>query len=77
MDIYAEDWSPGADLDRDKDGGALREMLGALRQSQALLKTQLDRGVPPDDFKRGQALMDSYEAARQGLEKAWGKRHGG
>ena len=77
MDMYDENWSPDSDLDLDKNGGALREMLDVLRQGQSLLKGRLDCGVPPEEFKRGQALMDSYEAARQGLEKAWNKRHGG
>ena len=74
MDIYAEDWDPAKALADDAQGRALRAATEVLRQGQGVLKRNLDRGVPPDEFKRGQALLDGYEAAIRGLDRAWAKR---
>ncbi|MDR1519821.1 MAG: hypothetical protein LBU23_06710 [Planctomycetota bacterium] len=74
-EMYGDGWLPEEMLAGDADGRGLREVLEALSQSQARLKAELDRGVAPDQFKKGQALLTSYEAAKQGLEKAWAKKH--
>ena len=73
LDVYAEDWDPAKALTDDVQGQALRAATEALRQGQGTLKRKLDRGVTPDEFKRGQALLEGYEAAVRGLERAWAK----
>ena len=73
-DVYADDWDPAEAFAGDAQGHALRQATEALRQGQGVLKRKLDRGVPPDDFKRGQALLDGYDAAIRGLERAWAKQ---
>lgn len=73
-DMLGEDWKPASVMTREDGGRALREAQDVLRQRRASLKAQLDRGVAPDEFKKGQALLDSYDAAIAGLELAWKKR---
>ncbi len=55
---------------------ALREAREALQQRRTLLKGKLDKGVSPEDFKKGQALLGAFDAAAAGLELAWKKREG-
>ena len=74
LDVYAEDWDPAKVLADDVQGQALRAATEALRQGQGTLKRKMDRGVTPDEFKRGQTLLDGYEAAIRGLDRAWAKR---
>lgn len=74
-DMHSEDWTPGEVLAEDVTGGRLRDMLDALRQSQGRYKAALDRGVTPDEFAKGTALVASYDAAMGGLQRSWTKRH--
>jgi len=74
-DIHGDDWDPGEALAKDGSGAALRQIRDALQQGQAVLKARLDRGVAPEEFRRGQALLGSYAAAARGMERAWEKRH--
>ncbi len=69
-------WDPAAVVTAEDGGRALREAQEALRQRRGFLKARLDRGVSPDDFKKGQALLQSFDAAISGLELAWKKRVG-
>lgn len=76
-DMYSDDWSlqgilAGCDCDR-----LVKETVDGLRMNQAKLKAILDKGVKPDKFKKGQTLLSSYEAAIQGIERAWDKRRPG
>ena len=75
-DIYGDGWDPAKTLADDATGVKLRELLGILGQNRAKLKSALDRGVPPDEFKSGQALLAGYDAAVRGLEAAWTREHG-
>jgi len=74
-DVYSPDWNPGEALTGDAGGIGLRLIVDALRRGQGELKAGLDRGVTPDEFKRGQALLESYAAAMRGVERAWEQRN--
>jgi hypothetical protein len=74
--MRSEDWKAEDVLAADDGGRMLREAVDALRTARAGLKARLDRGVTPADFKKGQALLASYDAAVAGLEKAWLQAHG-
>jgi hypothetical protein len=74
-DVYRADWDPAEALAGDGGGVALRRITDALSQGQGALKAKLDRGVAPDEFKRGQALLESYTAAMRGVERAWEQRN--
>ncbi len=75
-EMLREDWDPAEIVAREDGGRALREAQEALRQRRSAFKAQLDRGVSPDDFKKGQALLESFDAAVAGLELAWNNRGG-
>ena len=74
-DVYGPDWDPDEALTGDAGGIGLRRIVDALRQGQGALKAKLDRGVAPDEFKKGQALLESYAAAMRGMERAWERRN--
>lgn len=74
--MHSDQWDIGETLDRDVSGKALREIRDLLEQQRFALKRELDRGVTPDEFRRGEALLGSFDAALSGLEEAWQKRHG-
>lgn len=74
-DMHSEDWAPGEVLAEDVAGGRLRDMLDALRQAQGKYKMALEKGVAPDEFAKGVALIASYDAAMGGLQRSWAKRH--
>ena len=74
-DLYGEDWDPGVALANDGGGAALRRVKDALHQGLQSLKAKLDRGVAPDEYRNGQALMEGYAAALRGVERAWERRH--
>ena len=74
-DLYGDDWDPAAALEKDGSGMALRRVDETLQQGLRTLKAKLDRGVAPDEFQRGKALLESYAAASRGMEKAWKRRH--
>ena len=74
IDVYSEDWDPAKTLAEDAQGLNLRLVTDALRQGQGKLKRKLDSGVTPDEFKRGQALIGSYDAAIRGMEQAGAKQ---
>ena len=73
-DIRGEDFDLGAALAREDGSAVFRQVTDALRQGRQGLKTALDRGVAPDEFKRGQALLAGYDAALRGMDRAWEKR---
>lgn len=75
-EMYADDWAIGEMLDKDADGRMLKDMRDVLIQRRAAVRTELDRGVTPDEFTKGQALVAGYDAALKGLELAWDRRHG-
>lgn len=73
-DMYDEDWTPGEILAEDQSGTNLREMLDVLKGVQSKFKSALDRGVTPDEFAKGSALLAGFDAAAKGLTLAWEKR---
>ena len=74
-DAYGENWDPGEALTQDGGGVGLRRVKDVLSQAQGALKAKMDRGVSPEEFKTGQALLRGYDAAMQGLERAWERRN--
>ncbi len=75
-EMLKDGWNPAGVVTAEDEGRALREAQEALRQRRAFFKARLDRGVSPDEFQKGQALLDSFDAAVSGLELAWKKRGG-
>lgn len=74
-EMYSEDWDVGATLDKDTHGKSLRDCNDVLEDCRRKLKRELDQGVTPNEFKRGEALLNSLDAAARGLNAAWQKRH--
>jgi hypothetical protein len=75
-EMLSEDWDVAALVARNNGGQGVRGAQDVLRQRRAALKAQLDRGVSPEEFKKGQALLESFDAAVSGLELALQNRIG-
>lgn len=75
-DMYSDSWTPGELLAGDGNGQELAAMKNTLLASRNKYKAVLDKGVSPDEFKKGEVLLAAYDAAIRGLETAWAIRHG-
>lgn len=75
-EVYSENWTPESLLNADDGGAGFRACLDLLARKQAAFKAVLDRGVSPDEFQKGQAILGAYDAAIKGMRLAWEKRHG-
>lgn len=72
-DMAREDWSPREAV-KAESPALFQELSAALSGKRSTLARELDKGVAPDAFKKGQALLAAYDAALAGLEKARGRR---
>lgn len=75
-DMFSEDWAPGEVLAEDSSGAKLRELTDHLLEGRRKIKTALDKGVSPEEYEKGTAMIAAYASAIAGLELAWKKRHG-
>lgn len=55
-------------LEEDSSGRVLAALLDSLNDGRRKLKNALDKGVTPDEFAIGEKVLDSYDAAVQGVE---------
>lgn len=74
-EMYNDDWDIGAMLDGDVNGRYLRDIVDVLEQRRRELKRELDKGVTPNEFRRGEAELTCFDAAVNGLNEVWRKKH--
>ena len=74
-EMAKDDWSPASAVESESPA-LYRELTGELAGRRSALGRILDKGVSPDEFKRGRALLAAYDAALGGIEKARDKRTG-
>ena len=75
-EMLKDGWSPLAAVEADSPV-AFEEMKDVLFAGRNAFRAELDKGVSPETFKRGQAFLAAYDAALSGLDKARRKRgHG-
>lgn len=74
-DMYSDGWSADDILREDGSGRELAGMKDNLAARRSVFKAVLDRGVTQAEFQAGEKLLASFDAASQGLEKAWKRRH--
>jgi hypothetical protein len=74
-DMYHDDWSFETALIGDAGSAKLRTIQDHLQQKRAMVRQKLDRGVTKDEFRIGEALLDAYDAAMEGLSLVWKNVH--
>ncbi|MDR2390600.1 MAG: hypothetical protein LBE84_02820 [Planctomycetota bacterium] len=74
-EMAKDGWSPAPAVESESPA-LFRKLTGELADRRYALGRILDKGVSPDEFKKGRALLAAYDAALAGLEKARGKRTG-
>ncbi|MDR0362002.1 MAG: hypothetical protein LBJ46_04875 [Planctomycetota bacterium] len=74
-EMLRDDWSPSSAIESESPV-LFQELTGELTGRRSALMRILDKGVSPDEFKKGRALLAAYDAALSGLGKARNKRGG-
>lgn len=64
-----------AALKNDPSGEYKRTLIGELLGQANGIKSELNKGVGPDDYKRLQALLQATETASEVVEKVWQQIH--
>lgn len=72
-DMVRDDWSPLAAMESESPI-LFQEVAAVLAGKRSSLARELDKGVAPDRFVKGQALLAAYDSALCGLEKARNRR---
>jgi hypothetical protein len=62
-------------LASDIDGSERRSLENELGTLQQTLKREIDAGVPPDEFRKLNALMDAAAAATEVIANTWNMYH--
>ena len=62
-------------LAADGDGSERRSLENQLATLHQALKQKLDAGVPPDEFRKLNALMDATTAATEVVANTWNMYH--
>ena len=62
-------------LASDTDGSERRSLENELGTLQQTLKREIDAGVPPDEFRKLNALMDAAAAATEVIANTWNMYH--
>lgn len=75
MDIYDAQFDLEDFLAEDASGVNLRRMQDELREGLHELKRQIDKGLPPEDFKTAEGMKKAYETALEVITKAWENFH--
>lgn len=57
-------------LAEDRDGAYRREVTDRLAAARADLRRTIDQGVPPDEFRRLQRVLEAFDAAQAVIDQS-------
>lgn len=71
MNIYEDQFDLEDFLAADSEGNNLRHVQDELREGLQNLRREIDKGLPPEEFKKADGLKQAFETALKVNETVW------
>lgn len=71
MNVLHEDFNVAQALADSKDGAVLKSIKETLEETRTELRKDIDKGLPPEEFKVANNLQQACQAAQDIVEQFW------